>query len=48
MRYGVLIDDRRCIGCHSCTVACKTENRVPLGVTAPGSNCSFQSSGNLA
>ncbi|MGO8795690.1 MAG: 4Fe-4S dicluster domain-containing protein [Candidatus Sulfotelmatobacter sp.] len=32
MRYGVVIDGRKCIGCHSCTVACKTENRVPLGV----------------
>ena len=32
MRYGVVIDNRKCIGCHSCTVACKTENRVPLGV----------------
>ncbi len=32
MRYGFVIDNRRCIGCHSCTVACKTENRVPLGV----------------
>jgi len=32
VRYGFLIDNRKCIGCHSCTVACKTENRVPLGV----------------
>jgi len=32
MRYGFVIDNRKCIGCHSCTVACKTENRVPLGV----------------
>lgn len=32
MRYGFVIDNRRCIGCHSCTVACKTENNVPLGV----------------
>jgi Fe-S-cluster-containing dehydrogenase component/formate-dependent nitrite reductase membrane component NrfD len=32
MRYGFIIDNRRCIGCHACTVACKTENRVPLGV----------------
>jgi Fe-S-cluster-containing dehydrogenase component/formate-dependent nitrite reductase membrane component NrfD len=32
MRYGFAIDHRKCIGCHSCTVACKTENRVPLGV----------------
>jgi len=32
MRYGFVIDNRKCIGCHSCTVACKTENRVSLGV----------------
>jgi Fe-S-cluster-containing dehydrogenase component/formate-dependent nitrite reductase membrane component NrfD len=32
MRYGFVIDHRRCIGCHACTVACKSENQVPLGV----------------
>ena len=32
MRYGFVIDHTRCIGCHACTVACKEENRVPLGV----------------
>jgi Fe-S-cluster-containing dehydrogenase component len=32
MKYGFIIDNRKCIGCHACTVACKTENRVPLGV----------------
>ena len=31
MRYGFAIDHRKCIGCHACTVACKEENRVPLG-----------------
>jgi len=30
-RWGMLVDQRRCIGCHSCTVACKSENNVPLG-----------------
>ncbi len=30
--YGFVIDQRRCIGCHACTVACKSENQVPLGV----------------
>jgi Fe-S-cluster-containing dehydrogenase component len=31
MQYGFVIDQRRCIGCHACTVACKSENEVPLG-----------------
>jgi tetrathionate reductase subunit B len=31
--YGMLIDLRRCIGCHACSVACKAEFDVPLGVT---------------
>ena len=31
-RWGMVMDVRRCIGCHSCTVSCKTENQVPLGV----------------
>ena len=32
MRYGFVIDQTSCIGCHACTVACKTEHEVPLGV----------------
>jgi len=31
VQYGFLIDHRRCIGCHACTVACKAENEVPVG-----------------
>ena len=31
MQFGFLMDHRRCIGCHACTVACKSENDVPLG-----------------
>ena len=29
---GFVIDNRKCIGCHACTVACKSEHQVPLGV----------------
>ncbi len=32
MKYGFVIDNRKCIGCHACTVACKAEHDVPLGV----------------
>ncbi len=31
MRYGFAIDQNTCIGCHACTVACKTEHDVPVG-----------------
>ncbi|MDH3284311.1 MAG: polysulfide reductase NrfD [Acidobacteriota bacterium] len=31
MQLGFVIDQSRCIGCHACTVACKSENDVPLG-----------------
>lgn len=32
MNYGFVIDNRKCIGCHACTTACKSEHEVPLGV----------------
>jgi Fe-S-cluster-containing dehydrogenase component/formate-dependent nitrite reductase membrane component NrfD len=32
MQYGFVIDNRKCIGCHACTVACKSEHDVPVGV----------------
>ncbi|HMR43207.1 MAG TPA: polysulfide reductase NrfD [Saprospiraceae bacterium] len=32
MRYGFIIDNRKCIGCHACTTACKSEHDVPIGV----------------
>jgi Fe-S-cluster-containing dehydrogenase component/formate-dependent nitrite reductase membrane component NrfD len=33
VRWAKVIDHQRCIGCHACTTACKSENEVPLGVT---------------
>ena len=32
VNFGFIIDNRRCIGCHACTVACKSEHDVPVGV----------------
>ncbi|MCH9036215.1 MAG: polysulfide reductase NrfD [Chloroflexi bacterium] len=33
VKWGKILDQNRCIGCHACTVACKQEHGVPLGVT---------------
>ena len=33
VRWLKVLDQTRCIGCHACTTACKSENEVPLGVT---------------
>ncbi len=32
MRYGLAINTKRCIGCHTCSVKCKIENNVPNGI----------------
>jgi len=32
VNFAFVIDNRRCIGCHACSTACKAENSVPLGV----------------
>jgi Fe-S-cluster-containing dehydrogenase component/formate-dependent nitrite reductase membrane component NrfD len=32
MKYGFIIDNRKCIGCHACTTACKSEHQVAVGV----------------
>ena len=33
IKWAKVIDNTRCIGCHACTTACKSENIVPVGVT---------------
>ena len=32
MQYGFAIDIQRCIGCHTCAIACHVENNLPKGV----------------
>lgn len=31
-RWGMVINLDRCVGCHTCEIACKIENDVPLGI----------------
>ena len=31
-RWGMLIDTRKCIGCHACTIGCVAEYKLPPGV----------------
>jgi len=33
VKWAKVIDHTRCIGCHACTTACKSENVVPISVT---------------
>ena len=30
MRYAMVIDTLKCVGCSDCVVACQTENNVPI------------------
>ncbi|OGA48389.1 MAG: 4Fe-4S ferredoxin [Betaproteobacteria bacterium RIFCSPLOWO2_12_FULL_63_13] len=32
VRWGVAVDLKRCVGCQSCTVACKAQNGTPPGI----------------
>lgn len=32
VRWGMVIDLRRCFGCQSCTIACRSENATPRGI----------------
>ncbi|QED46798.1 4Fe-4S dicluster domain-containing protein [Cytobacillus dafuensis] len=32
-KWGMVIDLKKCIGCDTCTVSCKAENRTPPGVS---------------
>ncbi len=31
-RWAMLVDLRKCVGCHACTVACASENKLPPGL----------------
>lgn len=31
-KWGMVIDLKKCVGCQTCTVACKVENMVPPGI----------------
>ncbi len=31
-KWSMVIDTRKCVGCHACTVACIAENKLPPGV----------------
>ena len=32
MQYGIVIDTKRCFGCHTCSTSCKLANHLPDGV----------------
>ena len=32
IKWGMVIDVAKCIGCHACTIGCVAENKLPPGV----------------
>lgn len=32
IKWGMLIDTRKCVGCHACTIGCVSEYKLPPGV----------------
>ena len=44
MRYGMVIDLKKCIGCYGCQIFCKAENATPPGML--WSRVLFYESGN--
>jgi Fe-S-cluster-containing dehydrogenase component len=47
--WRMVIDTRKCVGCHACTVACIAENKLPQGVVyRPVMEKTFGSYPNLA
>lgn len=32
IKWGKVLDQDKCIGCHACSTACKSENEVPIGI----------------
>ena len=44
MRYGMVIDLKKCIGCYGCQIFCKAENATPPGIL--WSRVLFYESGN--
>lgn len=31
MRYAMVLDTKKCVGCSDCVIACQTENNIPRG-----------------
>ena len=42
MAYGMLIDLKKCVGCHACATACKGAHGTPPGVTRSHVERSFE------